>query len=136
MIKTLSDSHRMLVRLLWLNIALDLLSIPIWIAFWVASQGSITSTSTITADPTIAILDAVAGVALFGFSLWGVLQNQKWGSYVAVMATVAQRVAGVFIFQVNVGMALEVVWTTIIVYFAYRNLQNSKSAQDQLRNKT
>jgi|WetSurMetagenome_2_1015567.scaffolds.fasta_scaffold505658_1 hypothetical protein len=136
MIKTLSDSHRMLVRLLWLNIALDLLSIPIWIAFWVVAQGSITSTSTLTVDPTIAILDAAAGVALFGLALWGVLQNQKSGSYVAVMATVAQRVAGVFIFQVNVGMALEVVWTTIIVYFAYRNLQNSKSAQEQLRNKT
>jgi hypothetical protein len=117
----------MLVRLLWLNIALDLLSIPVWIALWVAAQSSIVSTSTLNVDPTIAILDAAAAVALFGLALWGVLQNQKWGSYIAVAATVAQRVVGVFIFQVNVSMALEVVWTAIIIYFAFRNLQRSKS---------
>ena len=131
MFKTLSDSHRMLVRVLWVNIALDMLSIPVWIALWVAAQSSITSTSTLNVDPTIAILDAAAAVALFGLALWGVLQDQKWGSYAAVVATVAQRVVGFFIFQMNVGMALEVVWTAIIVYFAFMNLQRSKAPPSQ-----
>ncbi len=128
MLKAPSDSHRIFVRLLWLNIALDLLSIPVWIALWVAAQSSITSTSTLAVDPTIAILDAAAAVALFGLALWGVLLNQKWGSYLAVVVTLAQRVAGVFIFQLNLGMALETVWTAIVIYFAYINLRQSKAS--------
>ncbi len=129
MFRAPSDPHRILVRLLWLNIALDLLSIPIWIALWVAAQSSITSNSTLAVDPTIAILDAAAAVAIFGLALWGVLLNQKWGSYLAVVTTLAQRATGVFIFQPNLGMALEVAWTAIIVYFAYRNLKQSKAAR-------
>jgi hypothetical protein len=120
----------MLVRLLWVNIALDLLSVPIWIALWVAAQSSITSTSTLNVDPTIAILDAAAAVFFFSLALWGVLQKQKWGSYLAVIVTFAQRVVGVFIFQVNVGMALEVVWTAIIAYFAYRNLRGKSEIHE------
>jgi hypothetical protein len=131
MSKILSDPYRMLIRLLWLNLAFDLLSIPIWFAFSIA-QNNIAPTSTLSANPTVAILDAAAAVGLFAVALMGVIRKQKWGSYLAIATTVIQRVAGVFIFQLNLGMALEVIWSIIIIYFAVGNLRQSKNSQKNL----
>jgi hypothetical protein len=132
MSKILSDPYRMLIRLLWLNLAFDLLSIPIWFAFSIA-QNNITSTSTLSANPTVAILDAAAAVGLFAIALMGVIRKQKWGSYLAIATTVLQRVAGVFIFQLNLAMALEVIWSIIIIYFAVGNLRQPKDSQENLK---
>jgi hypothetical protein len=119
--RILTDPHKTLIRLVGLNIAFDILSIPIWIGLVFAPTSP--TGSTIAVNTSIAIVDAAAAAVLFGVALLGILKKQKWGSYLAVAGTVAQRIAGVFIFALNVGMAVEFVWSILIIYFAYKTMQ-------------
>jgi hypothetical protein len=118
MSKIFADSHKTFVRLVGLNIAFDILSIPAWIAL--SFTASPLSTSTLTVNTSIAIVDAAVAAAVFAMALFGILGRQKWAAYLAVAATVAQRVTGVFIFDLNVGMVVEVVWSLLIIYFAFK----------------
>jgi hypothetical protein len=124
MSKILADSWRTLTRLVGLNFAFDVLSIPIWIGLTFAPTSP--TGSTLTVNTSIAIIDAAAAAILFAAALLGILKKQKWGTYLAVAGTVAQRIAGVFIFALNLGMAIEVVWSILIIFFAYKALQLQK----------
>lgn len=115
MLQIFRDSHKTLSRLVGLNVAFDLLSIPFWIALTYTT--GLQSASTLTVNSTIAIIDAAA---LFAVAFLGIIRKQKWGPYLAIAGTFAQRVAGYFIFALNVGMAVEVVWSILIIYFAYK----------------
>jgi hypothetical protein len=116
----------MLTRLVGLNIAFDVLSIPIWIAFSFTS--STLSTTTVSANVPAATVDAAIAAAVFALAIYGLINSRKWGAYVAISATIGQRVAGAFIYPLNIGMAVEVVWSSLIIFFAYKLLQQLKSA--------
>ncbi len=125
MSKILSDSHRILIRLVWLNIAFDVLSIPIWIALPLTQTSF--SGSTLAVDPIMAIADAGVAAAVFAVAFLGIMRKRKWGTLLAIAATVAQRIAGFFLFALNVGMAVEVVWSLLIVFFAYKEFQKPRT---------
>ena len=126
MSKILSDSHRIFTRLVWLNIALDVLSIPIWIALPLTQTSF--SGATLIVDPVLAIVDAILAAAVFALALFGIIKKKKWGTYLAVTATIAQRVTGLFIFAPNIFMAIEVIWSLLIIFFAYKELQKPESS--------
>lgn len=137
MSQMLKNPHRMLKRLVGLNIAFDVLSIPIWIAFNFTSSSL--STTTVNANVPAAIVDAVVAAAVFAVAIYGLVDSRKWGAYVAIAATIGQRVAGLFIFPLNVGMAVEIVWSLLIIFFAYRVLRQPKIAiptQTTMQNQT
>ena len=124
MSKMLQNPHQMLTRLVGLNIAFDVLSIPIWIAFNFTS--STLSTTTVSANVPAALVDAAVAVAVFTVAIYGLVNDRKWGAYLAIGGTVGQRVIGVFIFPLNVGMGVEVVWSLLIIFFAYKVLSLPK----------
>ncbi len=125
MSEMLKNPHRMLTRLVGLNIAFDFLSIPIWIAFSFTS--STLSTTTVSANVPAATIDAAVAAAVFALAIYGLINSRKWGAYVAILATIGQRVAGAFIYPLNIGMAVEVVWSGLIIFFAFKLLQQIKS---------
>jgi hypothetical protein len=128
MSKLFADPRKTLTQLLMLNIALDVLSIPIWVA--IPSLQSTVAPTTLSVDYVFAIADAAAAVAVFAVALLGVSGRKKWGSVLAVAGTLAQRVVGVFLFpQVNGFMVVEIIWSLIIVYFAYRTLKQPTPSQ-------
>jgi hypothetical protein len=124
MSKIFADPHKTFVRLVGLNIAFDILSIPAWIAL--SFTASPLSTSTLTVNTSVAIVDAAVAAAIFAMALFGILGRQKWGGYLAVATTVAQRVTGVFIFDLNVGMVVEGVWSLLIIYFAFKTMHQTQ----------
>lgn len=121
MSKMLSDSNRILTSLVWVNIALDVLSIPIWIALPLTQTSF--SGAILTVDPIFAIADAALAAAVFAFALFGIMKKQKWGAYLAFAATISQRVIGAFIFTPNVFMAVELAWSFLIILFAYKEIR-------------
>jgi hypothetical protein len=122
--KILAASHKTLTSLVGLNIAFDILSIPAWIAL--SFTASPLSTSTLTVNTSVAMVDAAVAAAVFAVALFGIFRKQRWGSYLAVADTIAQRVAGVFIFDLNVGMVVEVVWSLLIIYFAFKTMHQNQ----------
>ena len=120
MSKMFADPHKMLIRLVGLNAFFDLISIPLWAILPLLSSAQ--PGSTLTVDTTFAVVDAAFAVAVFAIAVFGIMQKHKWGAALAVAGTIAQRIVGVFMFSLNVGMALEVVWSVLIIYFAYKEL--------------
>jgi hypothetical protein len=102
--KIFRDPHKMLVRLVGLNVAFDVFSIPIWVIL--PYTRSSFSSLTLNVDTTIQVVDAAIAAAVFTVALFGILGKRKWGAYLAIAATVAQRVVGVYNFNVNVGKAV------------------------------
>jgi hypothetical protein len=126
MLKLFADPRKILTQLLMVNIALDVLSIPIWVA--VPSLQSTTAPTTLSVNYVFATADAAAAVVVFAVALLGISNRKTWGSILAIAGTLAQRVVGVFLFpQVNGFMVMEVVWSVIIIYFAYRTLKQPPS---------
>jgi hypothetical protein len=115
--KTLPDPHKTLIRLVGLNIALDLLSVPIWFALLVVENPL--STSTLTVDSGTAIVDAFFAVILFAVALLGLMNGRRWGAYLAVAGTVGQRAVGFYLFTLNAAMGVEFLWSALIVFFAF-----------------
>ena len=124
MSKLLSDPHKMLIRLVGLNAFFDLITIPLWaILPMLPTYGLSQSGSTLTVNNTIAIADAAVAVAVFAIAVFGIMKKRKWGSMLAIGGTIAQRIIGAFMFSLNVGMIVEIAWSLLIVYFAYKELK-------------
>ena len=117
-------THNILKWLIALNIIGDLISIPFWLVLPTMAN---TQGSTLTVDTSIAIADAAVAAALFAIALYGIIKKQKWGSILAIILTVTQRVVGFFMFQLNVGVAVEVIWSLLIIYFAYKEITQPKT---------
>lgn len=126
MSEIIRNPQRTLIRLVGLNIALDVLSIPLWIAVLLTSTSA--SLNTLTVTTTVAIVDATIAAAAFGVAFFGIVGSKNWGVYLAAAITLGQRVVGAFIFSLNGAMVIEVVWSLLIIYFAYKVLQLHKSA--------
>lgn len=116
--KILTDSHKILIKLVWINFAVDLLSIPVWVALISLQTTATTPTSTI--DNLLAIAGASATAFLFGIAVFSITKKHKWGAYLAVATAIAQSVAGYYMFGLNGVMVIEVVWSILIIFFAYR----------------
>jgi hypothetical protein len=79
----------------------------------------------LSVDTNIAIIDVAVFAALFGIALYGVIKRLKWAPVLVIGLTLAQRVIGFYIFKLNVGVAVEIVWSLMIIYFAYREYKTN-----------
>jgi hypothetical protein len=124
MSRIFGDVHKMIMRLVALNAIFDVISIPFWV--YLPSLQNAQSQSILTVDPSTAIMNAAVAAAWFAVAFYGIMKWQKWGPILAIAITLAQRVIGFFMFQLNVGIAAEIVWSTLIIYFAYRALKQPR----------
>jgi hypothetical protein len=111
-----SKLHKILIGLIAANIVLDIIAIVIWGGF-PSTQWSIYRLGFIIVGPEAAIAAVVFGIILFGL-----IKNKKWAPALAIVLTVTQRVFATFVFFPSLAILVTLVWSLIIIFFAYKNL--------------
>jgi hypothetical protein len=119
--KIFSNPHTMLTRLVGLNLIFDVIAVAIW--FFVPS----TQTS-LMLGVSVAYIDAAVAAALFAVAFLGIMKKQKWGAILAIAVTVTQRIINFFQFE-RVAVVFTLIWSILIVYFAYKELKGSSPAK-------
>lgn len=109
-----ANPHKTLTRLIALNIVFDIVAIAIWAAF-PAVQWSIYQLGF-----AIVGAEAALAAALFAVVLFGLRKKRKWAPVLAIAITVAQRVFGTYVFFPSPAIAVTLIWSLVIVYFAYK----------------
>ena len=100
------------------NIVLDILAIAIWGVF-PATQWSIYRLGFL-----IVGAEASLAAVLFGLTLFGLIKRKKWAPFLAIVLTVTQRVFATYIFFPSSALVVTLIWSFMIVYFAYRDIGN------------
>ena len=114
-----ANQHKALTRLIALNIVLDIIAIAIWAAF-PPLQWSIYRLGFSVVGP-----EAALAATLFALTLFGLSKKQKWAPTLAIAITVTQRVFATYVFFPSPAIALTLIWSLIIVYFAYKNIKTT-----------
>lgn len=118
-----ANPHKTLTRLIALSIVFDIAAVAIWAAFpaiqWTIYQLGFTIVGT----------EAVVAAALFALTLFGLHKKRKWAPPLAIVITVTQRVFGTYVFFPSPAIAVTLVWSLVIVYFAYKTLKTSNDHQ-------
>ena len=114
-----ANPHKALTRLIALNIVLDIIAIAIWAAF-PTLQWSIYRLGF-----SIVGTEAAVAAALFTLTLLGLSKKQKWAPTLAIAITVTQRVFATYVFFPSPAIALTLIWSLVIVYFAYKNIKTA-----------
>jgi len=112
-----ADPHKILTRLIALSIVFDIIAVAIWAVF-PAVQWSIYRLGFF-----IVGAEAALAAALFALTLFGLRKKQKWAPVLAIAITVTQRVFGTYVFFPSPAIAATLIWSLIIVYFAYKTLK-------------
>ena len=113
------NHHKILIRLVALNIVFDISAIAIWASF-PSVQWSIYRLG----FPVVGTEAAIAA-ALFALTLFGLVKRKKWAPTLAIAIPVAQRVFGTYVFFPSPAIAITLIWSLATIYFAYKE---SKSA--------
>ena len=108
--------HKILIRMVAANIVLDLIAIAIWGVF-PSTQWSIYRLNFL-------IVGAEAGLAaaMFALTLLGLTKRKTWAPFLAIALTVTQRVFATYIFFPSSALAVTLIWSLTIIYFAYREI--------------
>ena len=114
---SVANPHKILTRLIALNIVLDIIAIAIWAAF-PALQWTIYRLGFSIAGP-----EAAFAAALFAITLFGLSKKQKWAPILAIALTVTQRVFGTYVFFPSPALALTLIWSLVIIFFAYKTIK-------------
>jgi hypothetical protein len=118
MLKSLgANSHKTLTRLIALNVVFDLAAIVIWGAF-PRVQWSI-----YRLDFSIVGTEAAFAAGLFALTLFGLGKRQKWAPRLAIAITVVQRVFATYVFFPSPAIAITLIWSLVIVFFAYPEMR-------------
>jgi hypothetical protein len=112
-----TNPHKMLTRLVALNIVLDIIAIALWGAF-PFSQWSIYQLGF-----SIVGTEAALAAALFALTLFGLSKKQKWAPILAIAITANQRVFGTYVFFPSPAIAVTLIWSMVIIYFAYKDIK-------------
>jgi hypothetical protein len=112
-----ANPHKILTRLIALNIVLDIIAIVIWAAF-PAIQWSIYRLGFSIVGP-----EAALAAALFALTLFGLSKKQKWAPILAIAITVTQRVFATYVFFPSPAIAITLIWSLVIIYFAYKDIK-------------
>jgi hypothetical protein len=112
-----ANPHKILTRLIALNIVLDIIAIAIWAAF-PAIQWSIYRLGFSIVGP-----EAALAAALFALTLSGLSKKQKWAPILAIAITVTQRVFATYVFFPSPAIAITLIWSLVIIYFAYKDIK-------------
>jgi hypothetical protein len=114
--------HKTLTRLVAANIILDIVAIAFWAAF-PASQWTI-----YRLDFLVVGVEAAAAVALFAITLFGLKKTKKWAPMLAIAITVTQRIFATYVFFPSEGIIITLIWSLLIIYFAYMTIKRSGQA--------
>lgn len=118
-----ANPHKTLTRLIALSIVFDIAAVAIWAAF-PAIQWSIYQLGF-----AIVGTEAAVAAALFALTLFGLHKKQKWAPPLAIVITVTQRVFGTYVFFPSPAIAATLVWSLVIVYFAYKTMKTPTGNQ-------
>jgi hypothetical protein len=112
-----ANPHKRLTSLIALNIVLDIIAIAIWAAF-PALQWSIYRLGF-----SIVGTEAALAAALFALTLFGLTKKQKWAPILAIAITVTQRVFATYVFFPSPAIAITLIWSLAIIFFAYKTIK-------------
>jgi hypothetical protein len=117
------NPHKTLTRLIAANIVLDIIAIVIWIALPVNTWNGM-----YRLDSLVAITEAASAAAFFALTLFGLKRRQKWAPILAIAITVTQRVFAVYVFFPSIAIPIPLIWSIVIIYFAFRDIKTSKTS--------
>ena len=112
-----------LITLVTLNIVLDIFAIATWTAL-PGSGGNLHYVGT-----SVASIEAAIAAALFALTLFGLIKKQTWAPKTAIAVTLAQRAFATIVFFPSPGIIATLVWSIIIVYFAYKTIKSARGSQ-------
>ncbi len=118
-LKSKANPHTTLTRLIAANIVLDIIAIAIW-AF-PATQWSIYRLGVMVAGT-----EAALAAVLFALTLFGLNKRRMWAPILAIALTVTQRVFATYIFFPSPALALTLIWSLVIVTFAYKDIKTKR----------
>ena len=116
-----ANPHKILTILVAANIALDILAIVIWAAA-PATQWSIYQLGF-----TVVGAEAAIAAALYAVTLFGLSKKKKWAPYLALAITINQRVFATYVFFPSTAIFVTLIWSLVIIYFAYRDITTQKT---------
>jgi len=114
-----TNQHKILTRLITANIILDITAIAIW-----AALPTNTWNGMYRLDSFIAGLEAALAASFFAVTLFGLKKRQKWAPILAIAITVTQRVFAVYVFFPSIAIPIPLVWSLIIIYFAFKDIKH------------
>ena len=117
------NPHKLLTAFVAANIVLDIIAIAIW-AGAPATQWSIYQLGF-----SIVGAEAAVAAALYAVTLFGLLKKKKWAPYLALIVTVNQRVFATYVFFPSTAIGVTLIWSLIIIYFAYRTIKTQNTHQ-------
>jgi hypothetical protein len=123
--KNRTNPRRTLTHIVAANIALDITAIAIWM--FPAFQWSI-----YRLDFFAVGTEAAIAAALFALTLFGLIRNKKWAPILAIAVTAAQRVFATYIFFPSSALALTLIWSFMMVFFAFTELKTSKMQPEKI----
>ena len=115
------NPHKILTAFVAANIVLDIIAIAIW-AGAPATQWSIYQLGF-----TIVGTEAAVAAVLFTVALFGLLKKKKWAPYLALLVTINQRVFATYVFFPSTAIGVTLIWSLIIIYFAYRDIKTQNA---------
>ena len=115
----IGNSHRMLTRLVALNIVFDAIAIATWTAL-PSSGGNLHYI-----DPSVASIEAAIAIVLFAATLFGLIKKQNWAPKAAIAITIIQRTFATIVFFPSPGILATTIWSAIIIYFAYKTIKST-----------
>jgi hypothetical protein len=119
------NPHKLLTAFVGANIVLDIIAIAIW-AGAPATQWSIYQLGF-----TIVGAEAAVAAALFAVALFGLIKKKKWSPYLALIVTINQRVFATYVFFPSTAIGVTLIWSLLIIYFAYRTIESSNATHSQ-----
>ena len=118
-----ANPHKTLSLLIAANIVLDITAIVIWAALPANSWNGM-----YRLDSLIASSEAALAASFFAVTLFGLKKSQKWAPILAIAITVTQRVFAVYVFFPSVAIPIPLIWSIVIIYFAFKDLKKIKKA--------
>lgn len=119
-IKFNKKPYKTLTTLVGANIVLDLIAIAIWVLFpqfrW----------SIYNLDFAIVSMEAAVASGLFAIVLIGLKKAKRWAPIAAIIITISQRVFTNYVFFLSIMNIITVVWSSLIIYFAYSVIKKSR----------
>jgi hypothetical protein len=112
-----TDPHKILTRLIAINIVLDVLAIAIWTVF-PATQWSIYQLNF-----TIVGTEAALAAVVFSLTLFGLTRKRKWAPFLAIVMTAIQRGFATYVFFPSTAIVVTLIWSLLIIYFAYKAIE-------------
>ncbi len=112
------NSHKTLTILIAANIILDITAIAIWTALPANTWNGMYRLNTL-----IASSEAALAAVFFAITLFGLKRRKKWAPILAIAITITQRVFAVYVFFPSIAIPIPLIWSLVIIYFAFKDLR-------------